>query len=174
MRKLRIAVLVVLVALMAACKTTKLVESDTKTEISEETIETKRNLGVTVPGWDLGLSDNIGSRLVFVPVPGKPGEEEPCIVIKPGTKIISGKDSINFLSFQIDSLGNYIAKASQREHELQVEITEKTKIITKQTETINRYIEKESAFKKFIDNVVICIALAVVILGLLIYFLRKL
>lgn len=173
MRRLQVVVLVALVALMGACKSTKLVSDSTTKTTTEETIETKRNLGIKLPGWDLGLSGNIGSRIVFVPVPGKPGEEEPCIVIKPNTFIITGKDSINALQLQIDSLGNFVAKASQREHELQVEIIEKTRIIKQQSETIKKYVEKDSWLKGFFNKIIYVVIAIVVILGIIFYFFNK-
>lgn len=173
MRNLRRLALVALAALVVACKTTKLTDSQTTITKSDSTYTETKNLGVKVPGFDLGLSGNLGSRVVFVPVPGKPGQTEPCVVINKQLHSVQDLNKIRTLQLQVDSLGNYTVNSSQKEHELQIQIKEKTRIIHEKEETIKKYVERETWFKTAVKQSALGLAGVFAIVGIVLYLFNK-
>jgi hypothetical protein len=158
---------------LGACAATKLTESKTTTTKSDTTYFEKGNAIVKIPEWNLNLNATIGSRIVFVPVPGKPGLTEPCVVIKKQGHTASDQKKIGALSIQIDSLGNLVAHASQRERELSVEVLNQKRIIREKEETIQKYVQQDTGFTKFFKQLVFAALCLLVAIGLILLSIKK-
>lgn len=154
--KVRIFLLLVLVAsLFSSCKCWKEVGRDKQVTRTDSTYYSSRKMSITVPGKEASLKTNISSGIHFI---YKDGREVPCLEVPSQRHGVSSKDKLLKAEVIIDSLGNMVLDAQSLTHQMEVELQDKTRIITEKEQEIIRLKEQETLFGAVIKKIALIIA----------------